>query len=188
MPMATNGTPGSAPGAPTGRKSIIDEGTTFKGAINSSSTVLVLGMLEGEVTGPAVEVERGGTLIGKAKVTELRSRGELAGEFEADDVELGGRVRDQTIIRARALRVGRSDTHPGAPDAVFGECQIEVGDPPSKEEAVRNALAAGRQDRAERAAPAVAAAADGQSEDEVTSSGTGVRRKRAPSDRPSEGA
>jgi cytoskeletal protein CcmA (bactofilin family) len=183
--MSANGNSnGAGPAAATGRKSIVDEGTTFKGAINSNSTVLILGVLEGEVTGPAVEVERGGTLNGKARVTELRSRGELAGEFEADDVELGGSVRDKTVIRAKALRVGRSDGQGGTPDAVFGECQIEVGDPPSKEEAIRQAMAAGRP---EPSAPVLAVAPE-PGDDEVTASGTSPRRKRPTSDRPSEGA
>src|SRR5829696_1828307 len=98
---------------------VVDEGTIFKGVITSSSTVTVRGVLEGEVEGPALEIEPGGVLIGKAKVTELRSRGELAGQFQADDVELSGRVRDDTIIRATSLLVSPSsllsaDGHPVA--------------------------------------------------------------------------
>jgi cytoskeletal protein CcmA (bactofilin family) len=142
---------------PAGSKSVIDRGTTMKGSISSSSTVLVLGVLEGEVIGPAVEVEVGGVLVGKAKVGELRSRGELAGEFEADDVELSGRVRDQTVIRAKALLVAPVHTSAGEPEALFGECQIDIGDPPSKEQAVAQALATARQPAAAEAQPSIPA-------------------------------
>jgi hypothetical protein len=88
-----------------------------------------MGKIEGEVNGPAIEVTETGVLAGKAKVSELRSRGELAGEFDADEVELAGRVRDDTIIRARSLLVARSD---GEPTALFGECEIQVGDAPAR--------------------------------------------------------
>jgi hypothetical protein len=140
---------------PAGSRSVIDSGTTMKGSITSSSTVLVLGVLEGEVIGPAVEVEVGGVLVGKAKVGELRSRGELAGEFEADDVELSGKVRDQTVIRAKALLVAPLHHTVGEPEAMFGECQIDIGDPPSKEQAVAQALAAARGLTAGEARPAI---------------------------------
>ena len=121
-----------------GRKNVIDEGTTFKGHLTSASTVVVLGTMEGEISGPAVEVEDTGIIQGRAKVGELRSRGELAGEFEAEQVELSGRVRDQTVIRAKSLLVTpRTD---GSLDAVFGECQIEVGEVPSKEQTLLELL------------------------------------------------
>jgi cytoskeletal protein CcmA (bactofilin family) len=139
--MIAMGTSGNGQ-PPAGNKSVIDRGTTMKGSVTSSSTVLVLGVLEGEVISPAVEVEIGGVLVGKAKVGELRSRGELAGEFEADDVELSGKVRDQTIIRAKALLVSPMNAEGGEPEALFGECQIDIGEPPSKEHAVAQALAA----------------------------------------------
>jgi hypothetical protein len=167
-----NAMDGNGQGASTGggKRSVIDQGTTFNG--------------------PAVEVEAGGVLLGKAKVTELRSRGELAGEYDADDVELTGRVRDGTVIRAKALLVAPSSgfTREGEPQAMFGECQIEVGEQPSKEEAVARALAntriAGEQ-------PQPVARPDGVgpgAESEGASNGPGPRRKRTPSERPDTGA
>jgi len=144
------------------RKNVIDEGTTFKGNLTSGSTVVVLGTMEGEISGPAVEVEETGIIQGRAKVGELRSRGELAGEFEADQVELSGKVRDQTVIRAKSLLVTpRTD---GSMDAVFGECQIEVGEVPSKEQTLLELLDLGQPVAAKRIegrveAPMAAAAA-----------------------------
>jgi cytoskeletal protein CcmA (bactofilin family) len=193
--MSNNGN-----GRPVGnKKTVVDQGTAFKGSLSSSCPIVIMGKIEGEVTGPAIEVTDTGALAGKAKVSELRSRGELAGEFDADEVELAGRVRDNTIIRARSLLVapGRSD---GEPAALFGECEIQVGDAPSKEEAINEALAGTRGRPAAapaETAPAPAPAApegvpvpaepakDASTETENT--GTGRRRRPSP-DRPTEGA
>jgi cytoskeletal protein CcmA (bactofilin family) len=121
------------------KKTIVDQGTTFKGSMTSSCPIVVMGRIEGEVTGPAVEVTDTGALAGKAKLSELRSRGELAGDFEADEVELAGKVKDSTVIRAKSLVVaaGRPD---GELMVVFGDCEIQVGDAPSKADAVAEAM------------------------------------------------
>ena len=128
------------------KKTLIDEGTEFKGTLTSSSAIVVMGRVEGEMTGPSVEVTETGVLSGKAKVTELRSRGELAGEFDADIVELSGRVRDKTIIRAKSLEVSLQRTE-GRIEMVFGDCELAIGDAPDKAKAVRDATAAGAPSR-----------------------------------------
>jgi hypothetical protein len=129
--------------APGAGRSVIDEGTIVKGSIVAASPVVVFGVLEGEVTGPALEVEAGGKLVGKARVTELRCRGELSGEFDAEELTLTGRVHDQTVIRARTLVVspapGQHDESGSGPAATFGECQIDVGELPGKEQVIARA-------------------------------------------------
>src|SRR5580693_9403460 len=85
------------------KKTLIEEGTEFKGTLTSTCAIVVMGRVEGDMKGPSVEVTETGVLSGKA--TELRSRGELSGEFEAEIVELSGRVRDKTVIRAKSLEV-----------------------------------------------------------------------------------
>ena len=92
-------------GSGNGKRTLVDEGTEFRGSLTSSSTIVVLGKVEGEISGPAVEVAETGVLSGRIKVGELRCRGELAGELDAESVQLSGRVRDQTVIRAKALEV-----------------------------------------------------------------------------------
>ena len=84
-----------------GKRTLIEEGTELKGTLTSSCPVVVLGRLEGQMTGPSVDVAETGVLSGRAKVKELRSRGELAGNFRADEVILSGRVRDDTVIVAQ---------------------------------------------------------------------------------------
>jgi cytoskeletal protein CcmA (bactofilin family) len=137
------------------KKTLIEDGTEFKGMLNSTCPVVVMGRVEGELAGPSVEVTETGVLSGKAKVTELRSRGELAGEFDAQAVELSGRVRDKTIIRAQSLEV-RLQRPDGRVEMVFGDCELAVGDAPDKAKAIE---AAGTGHR-NRNAGVVAAEAD----------------------------
>src|SRR6266478_4007298 len=145
------------------KKTLIEEGTEFKGTLTSTCSIVVMGRVEGDMKGPAVEVTETGVLCGKAKVTELRSRGELAGEFEADVVELSGRVRDKTVIRARSLEVSLQRAEGGI-EMVFGDCELAVGEAPDKARAVREATSGRQQnkdnkeakDAREPAAPPVA--------------------------------
>ena len=155
-----------------GKRTLIEEGTELKGTLTSSCPVVVLGRLEGQMTGPSVDVAESGVLSGRAKVKELRSRGELAGEFEADSVELSGRVHDKTVIRAQTLEVKlqRSD---GRLEVTFGECELAVGEAPDKATAVREAASGG-------ARPVVAANGGGEvnAEADASPSTRNGRRKR----------
>jgi cytoskeletal protein CcmA (bactofilin family) len=117
------------------KKTLIEEGTELKGTMTSTCPIVVQGRVEGDLTGPSVEVAERGVLSGKAKVTELRSRGEIAGEFDAKVVELSGRVRDKTIIRAESLEVSLRREE-GRIEMVFGDCELAVGDAPDKAKAI----------------------------------------------------
>jgi cytoskeletal protein CcmA (bactofilin family) len=117
------------------KKTLIEEGTELKGTMISTCPIVVQGRVEGDLTGPSVEVTESGVLSGKAKVTELRSRGEIAGEFDAKVVELSGRVRDKTIIRAESLEVSLRREE-GRIQMVFGDCELAVGDAPDKAKAI----------------------------------------------------
>ena len=143
------------------KKTLIEEGTEFKGTLTSSCAIVVMGRVEGQMTGPSVEVTESGVLCGKAKVTELRSRGELAGEFDADVVELSGKVRDRTTVRARSLEVSlqRGD---GRIEMVFGDCELSIGDAPDKARAIREASSGGKSKAAEPAAASAAVAAEAE--------------------------
>jgi cytoskeletal protein CcmA (bactofilin family) len=123
-----------------GRGSVIDQGAVFKGTITASSNVVVRGVLEGEVTGPGLEVDSTGVVVGHAKVTRLRSSGELEGTYEAEQAEVFGRLRDGVLIRADSLTVANSEEDTSA-HVFFGECELEIGPLPSQEQAVSEALA-----------------------------------------------
>jgi cytoskeletal protein CcmA (bactofilin family) len=120
-------------GRPEVKRTLIEEGTDFTGGLEATCHVVVKGRMQGELSGPSVEISESGVLSGKVKVTDLISRGEIAGTVEAETVQLSGRVRDQTVIRARSLEVtlGSADTA-----MLFGDCELCIGDPPSKEAAI----------------------------------------------------
>jgi cytoskeletal protein CcmA (bactofilin family) len=124
-------------GTPREKKTIIEEGTEFKGTLSASCPILARGRIEGEISGPALEVTDTGSVAGQVKVTELRSRGELAGHFEADEVMLSGRVRDETVITAKALEV--TPARAGAVAVELDDCELQIGELPSKEAAIRAA-------------------------------------------------
>jgi cytoskeletal protein CcmA (bactofilin family) len=111
------------------RQTLVDEGTELKGSLTSSCPVLVRGRIEGEVSAPALTVSPSGAVAGKAKVGQLQAEGEISGEFDADVVQLSGKVQDRTIIRAKTLSVQLA-AQAGKLQVVFGECELEVGDPP----------------------------------------------------------
>jgi cytoskeletal protein CcmA (bactofilin family) len=117
-----------------GRKTLVEEGTSFKGSLASSCPVEVKGRVEGDVTAPALSVSASGSVHGKVKVGQIQSHGELAGEFDADVVQLSGSVKDSTVIRAKSLEVKLAPAE-GKMQVMFGECQLEVGSEPRAETA-----------------------------------------------------
>lgn len=138
-------------GLPTGKHTLVEEGTEFKGSLSSKCPIVVMGKVEGEVAGPVIHVTSSGVVAGNVKVKELQSAGEVAGEVEADSVRISGKVRDKTVIRARSLEVSLTSSK-GGMEVVFGECELAVGDEPSKEAAIAAATAA--QPEAAKAEPA----------------------------------
>jgi cytoskeletal protein CcmA (bactofilin family) len=127
-------------GLPTGKHTLVEEGTEFKGTMSSSCPIVVMGKVEGDIAGPVIHITPSGVVAGVVKVKDLHSAGELAGEVEAETVQISGRVRDRTVIRARSLEVSLSVTK-GGMQVVFGECELAIGDEPNKEAAVAAALA-----------------------------------------------
>jgi cytoskeletal protein CcmA (bactofilin family) len=127
-------------GQATGKHTLVEEGTEFKGTMCSKCPIVVMGKVEGEVAGPVIHVSATGVVAGNVKVKELRSDGEVAGEVEAEVVRISGKVRDKTVIRARSLEVSLNTTK-GGMQVVFGECELSVGDEPNKEAAISAASA-----------------------------------------------
>ncbi len=115
-----------------GKHTLIEEGSSFKGSLSSECPVVVRGRIEGEIETPSLSVSPTGAVHGKARVGEVRSEGELSGEFDAESVQLSGTVRDNTVIRARSLEV-KLATANGRMQVMFGECELEVGDAPRDE-------------------------------------------------------
>ena len=108
------------------KKTLVEEGTQFKGSLSSDCPIEVKGRVEGDLTAPALFVSASGAVHGHVKVGEMRSEGELAGEFDADVVQLSGKVKDNTVIRAKSLEVKLAPPS-GKMQVIFGECELEVG-------------------------------------------------------------
>jgi cytoskeletal protein CcmA (bactofilin family) len=139
-------------GLPTGKHTLVEEGTEFKGTLSSNCPIVVVGKVEGEVTGPMIHVADTGVVAGKVKVKQLRSKGEIAGEVEAEVVHIAGAVRDHTVIRARTLEVSLNSKR--GMEVVFGECELAIGDAPDKQAAIADAMGAdAKGDRADDAEP-----------------------------------
>jgi cytoskeletal protein CcmA (bactofilin family) len=111
------------------KQTTVEEGTQFKGTLQSSCQVVVRGIVEGELSAPSLVVSETGTVIGNIRVQSLQSAGTLAGRIEADDVQLSGHVRSDTVIRAKTMDVKLQGN--GKPlEVTFGDCTLEVGDEP----------------------------------------------------------
>ena len=145
----------------TGKQTLIEDDTEFKGVLSSKCPIVVKGSIEGEIAGPSLQVSATGSVSGQVKVGELRSEGVIAGQFDADVVQLAGTVKNDTVIRARTLEV-RLQPANGRMQVTFGECELAVGDVPSKEDAVSGAGASAPANGAEAGATAPAATGKGK--------------------------
>lgn len=114
-----------------GKKTLIEDGTEFRGAFTSDCPVVVSGKVNGEVAAPSLTVTRSGMVHGKVRVKDITCEGEVAGEFDAETVRLSGRVNDGTVIRAKSLEVTLA-AEKGQLQVTFGECMLEVGDEPKR--------------------------------------------------------
>ncbi len=113
----------------TPKQTLVEEGTYFKGSMTSSCPVVVRGRIEGDVDTPSLTISTTGAVYGRVKVGTVVSQGEIAGEFDADSIQLSGAVKDNTIIKAKTLEVKLS-TEQGKMQVVFGNCDLAIGDAP----------------------------------------------------------
>ncbi|MDF2692643.1 MAG: hypothetical protein K0S65_1026 [Labilithrix sp.] len=92
--------------SPTSQKrTLVEEGTRFKGSLTSTCPMLVQGAIEGDVDGPAVTVSATGSVSGKVTTGALVSEGTIAGDFEVDTAQLAGTVAHSTVVRAGTIDV-----------------------------------------------------------------------------------
>jgi cytoskeletal protein CcmA (bactofilin family) len=121
-------------GASGEKTTLVEDGTEFKGSFVSKCPIVVRGVIEGDISAPSLTVSPTGAVHGKAKVGQLHSEGEISGDFDADVIELSGKVKDNTVIRAKSLNIKLSPDK-GKMQVVFGECTLEVGDEPAHKDA-----------------------------------------------------
>jgi len=114
------------------KQTLVEEGTQFKGSITSSCPVVVRGRIEGDIETPSLTVSSSGSVQGKAKVGAVISEGEIAGEFDAETVQLSGKVNNDTVIQAKTLEV-KLAAQQGKMQVVFGNTELNVGADPQAE-------------------------------------------------------
>jgi cytoskeletal protein CcmA (bactofilin family) len=86
-------------------RTIVDEGTRFKGTLSSTSPILVQGTVEGDVSGPAISVSATGTVSGKVVAGSVKSAGTLAGSYDVDAAQIAGKVAPDTVVRASSVHI-----------------------------------------------------------------------------------
>lgn len=112
------------------QQTVLGEGTEFEGSIRSQCPITVSGNLRGDVSAPALTVTPSGSVHGHIKVSDLKSEGQIAGDIDAENVDLSGQVSDQTTIRAASLQVKLSQNGAsGKLQVSFGNCDLHVGNP-----------------------------------------------------------
>jgi cytoskeletal protein CcmA (bactofilin family) len=89
--------------SPADKRTLVEEGTRFKGSLTSTCPILVQGSVEGDVEGPALTVSKTGAVSGKISTSALKSDGKIAGDFDVETAQLAGTVENNTVIRATSL-------------------------------------------------------------------------------------
>jgi cytoskeletal protein CcmA (bactofilin family) len=125
------------------KQTTVEEGTEFKGTLQSTCQVLIRGKVDGDLKAPSVIVSETGTLVGNIKAELLRSGGVLAGRVDADEVYLSGSVRSDTVIRAKTMEV-KLHHEAGKLEVTFGECILDVGDDPGAEASLTSKVSEGK--------------------------------------------
>jgi cytoskeletal protein CcmA (bactofilin family) len=111
-------------------QTVLEEGTEIDGSIRSKCPITVSGKLKGDICAPSLTITQSGSVSGQVKVSEFKSEGDIAGEIDAESVELSGHVSDHTIIRASSLQVKLAQNGNNSKFHVtFGNCDLKVGEP-----------------------------------------------------------
>lgn len=130
------------------KRTIIEEGTEFDGAISSTCGITLSGKMKGELSAPSLTVTETGSVHGQVMVEQLRSQGEVSGEIDADIVELSGKVNDDTVIRANTLQV-KLDQPNGGLRVAFGNCTLRVGEKQGRKQSKADQSAQAQSKKAE---------------------------------------
>ena len=121
------------PESPIPKQTILEEGSEFEGSMRSQCPITISGTMKGDITAPSLTITQSGSVHGQVKVSNLRSEGEIAGEIDAESVDLSGHVSDQTSILASSLQVKLSQNgSSGKIQVTFGNCNLLVGDATAK--------------------------------------------------------
>jgi cytoskeletal protein CcmA (bactofilin family) len=151
---------------PRPKQTLVEEGTEFTGTMNSNCPIIVKGAVKGDLFGPSLTVSQLGSVCGAVKVEEIISDGQLEGRFEAHTIRLSGQVKDGTTVVADSLDVRLSGADKQMA-VIFGDCELLIGAPPTKEQAIAQALAPPEEDSVSAAEEAEEDEEEDEDEDDV---------------------
>ena len=125
------------------KKTLIEEGTELKGTLTSTCPIVVHGARRGRDDRPVGRGHRERRAVRQGQGDRAALARRAGGRVRRRQVvELSGRVRDKTIIRAQSLEVSLKRDE-GRIEMVFGDCELAVGDAPDKAKAIANAMSNG---------------------------------------------
>ena len=96
---------GNRPG--TAKPSIISEGFTFEGTITSDGVLNIAGTVRGKVTAKSVLIDANGQVDGELNSEQLVIKGQLKGEVNCDDLNIGPLARVEGSISYKYIHIQR---------------------------------------------------------------------------------
>ena len=89
------------------KPSIISEGFTFEGTITSDGVLNIAGTVRGKVTAKSVLIDASGQVEGELNSEQLIIKGQLKGEVNCDDLNIGPLARVDGAISYKYIHIQR---------------------------------------------------------------------------------
>ena len=96
---------GNRPGI--AKPSIISEGFTFEGTITSDGILNIAGTVRGKITAKSVLIDASGQVDGELNSEQLVIKGQLKGEVNCDDLNIGPLARVDGSISYKYIHIQR---------------------------------------------------------------------------------
>jgi cytoskeletal protein CcmA (bactofilin family) len=96
---------GNRPGI--AKPSIISEGFTFEGTITSDGVLNIAGTVRGKVTAKSILIDASGHVDGELNSEQLVIKGQLKGEVNCDDLNIGPLARVDGSISYKYIHIQR---------------------------------------------------------------------------------
>jgi cytoskeletal protein CcmA (bactofilin family) len=89
------------------KPSIISEGFTFEGTITSDGVLNIAGTVRGKITAKSVLIDSGGQVDGELNSEQLVIKGQLKGDVNCDDLNVGPLARVDGNISYKYIHIQR---------------------------------------------------------------------------------
>jgi cytoskeletal protein CcmA (bactofilin family) len=89
------------------KPSIISEGFTFEGTITSDGVINIAGIVRGKITAKSVLIDSSGQVDGELNSEQLVIKGQLKGDVNCDDLNVGPLARVDGNISYKYIHIQR---------------------------------------------------------------------------------